>query len=379
MPVSEAAINIFTTNVDIEGSLKNLLDVLCDSNPDLLKQWRKKMCLLTHPDKMKASSGVDFKNMNLVSDLDKLDDLFKTSKRTVEITFNASKQVGETTYLRNITAYQPIFTYELENDLKNIFKKYFDLSEDELLDIETQVKATLEDFYTRLAEKNYNKYKARRELSQYREALDILSESVITYDQIEHDSLARCKKAYDAYKAFTDDSKNIFLLYIATSLNFKYPKPTQSWGAWMSDFKNWKLASSYLLQFGVVLAFVTSLLPSIIFGALLLASPICCLESGFASFAMTASYNLLGFGLSLGLLYGLFYLHDWAAEYVAKCDYRFDFKPIELIDDLKTRFTNFVEEDNTRSLDNYGLFAPSSHRFPSEPKKLLALTWSAAL
>ena len=143
----------------------------------------------------------------------------------------------------------------------------------------------------------------------------------------------------------------------------------------MSDFKTWKLASSYLLQFGAVLALITSSVAPILFGALLSDSLLCYLELGFASLPMAAS-GLLGFGLSCSLLYGLFclggweYLVDWLEKYVAKCDYRFDFKPAELIDDLKKRFTHFVEEDNTRSLDNHGLFA-SSQRLPSEPKELL--------
>lgn len=378
MPGSKSTINIFKTNVDIGGSPKNLLDVLCDSNPELLQQWQQEMRLLTQPDKMEVDSDDDFKNTDLVSDLNGLKKRFTTSRSKVTIIFTASKQEGEWTYNRDSVITGHIVTYELDEVLKDIFKKYFDLSEDDLSDIERQVKATLEDFYTHLAEKNYNKYKVRRELSQYIEALNILSNSVITYDNIENDSLERCKMAHNAYKAFTDDSKNIFLLYIATSLNIKDPRPTQSWGAWMSDFKTWKLAFSYLLQFGVVLTLLTSLCASMTIWPLLLLllfSPMVYLELGFASFPMAASYGLLGFGLSCGLLYGLFCLKDWVDEYVAKCDYRFDFKPTELIDDLKKRFTHFVEEDNTRSLDKYSLFVSSGHRLSSEPKELLAPNW----
>ena len=376
MPESKPTINIFTTNVDINGSSKNLLDVLCDSNPVLLKQWSKKMSLLTHSDK--GGLDVDFKNMSLVSDLNGLKNHFKKSLSSVNIKFSVSKEYVEYTKTRNITRTRSFDTYKLDDDLKKIFMKYFDLSDKDLSEIEKQVEATLKDFYTHLAYKKYNKYKARRELSQYSQALESLSDSVITFYNIEDESSVRCKKALVVYNAFTDDSKNIFLLYIATSLNLKNPRPTQSWGAWMSDFKTWKLASSYLLQFGAVLALITSTVAPILFGALLSDSLL-----GFASLPITASV-LLGFALSCSLLYGLFcleggeYLLDWVEKYVAKCDYRFDFKPTELLDDLKTRFTHFVEEDHTRSLDNHGLFASSSQRLPSEPKELLALTWSPA-
>jgi hypothetical protein len=366
-------INIFTTNVPIQGSLKNLLDVLFDSNPELLKQWQKKMRFLTHPDRRNGYPD-DFVNTNLVSDLNELNKYFKISPSSKSITFSASEHVGETTYSREITIDCSFASYELDDNLKKIFQKYFELSNDDILNIQTQVKTTLTDFYTHLATKNYNKYKARRELSQCSEALEILSKSVITYDYISNDSLARCEKALDVYKAFTNDSKNIFLLYIATSLNITYPRPTQSWRAWMSDFKIWKLAFLYLLKFPILLALGTSLSASIFLGIFILSAPFIYLEDGFASFLMTPSHILLGFGLSVGLFYGFCYLNDWATEYIAKYDYRFDFKPIELIDDLKKRFTHFVEEDNSRSLDNYGLFASSSHSLPSESKEILLLT-----